>query len=98
MTLPVFLPHVAARWAVTRTPAHGWVPDESEIEMNETINDFETALDTWDMVTDANNLVWIRDENECARFWVPKEGWGRLDASHRPTPPFTESYADEVME
>ena len=98
MTLPALLAHVAARWAVTQTPAHGRVPNESETEMNETINDFETALDTWDMVTDANNLVWIRDENECARFWVPKEGWGRLDASHRPTPPFTESYADEVME
>ena len=36
MTLPVLLTHVAARWAVTRTPAHGWVPDESEIEMTET--------------------------------------------------------------
>ena len=36
MTLPVLLAHVAARWAVTRTPAHGWVPDESEIEMTET--------------------------------------------------------------
>lgn len=62
---------------------------------NETIEDLETALDTWDMVADANNLVWIRDDNECARFWVPREGWGRLDASHRPTPPFTETYADE---
>ena len=35
MTLPALLAHVAARWAVTRTPAHGWVPDESETEMNE---------------------------------------------------------------
>ena len=35
MTLPALLAHVAARWAATRTPAHGWVPDESEIEMNE---------------------------------------------------------------
>ena len=35
MTLPVLLAHVAARWAVTRTPAHGWVPDESETDMNE---------------------------------------------------------------
>ena len=33
MTLPVLLAHVAARWAVTRTPACGWVPDESENEM-----------------------------------------------------------------
>ena len=31
--LAPLLAHVAARWAVTRTPAHGWVPDESEIEM-----------------------------------------------------------------
>lgn len=30
MSLGVILTHVAARWAVTRTPAHGWVPDESE--------------------------------------------------------------------
>lgn len=36
MTLGVLLAHVAARWAVTRTPTHGWVPDESEIEMTET--------------------------------------------------------------
>lgn len=36
MTLPVLLAHVAARWAVTRTPTCGWVPDESETEMNET--------------------------------------------------------------
>lgn len=32
MTLPTLLTHVAARWAPTRTPAHGWVPDESETE------------------------------------------------------------------
>lgn len=61
---------------------------------NETISDFETALDTWDIVTDANNLVWIRDVGECARFWRPGR-WVDLDASHRPTPPFTETYADE---
>lgn len=36
MTLPVLLAHVAARWAATRTPTHGWVPDESETEMTET--------------------------------------------------------------
>ena len=35
MTLPALLAHVAARWAVTRPPAHGWVPDEREIEMTE---------------------------------------------------------------
>ena len=35
MTLPVLLTHVAARWAATRTPAHGWVPDESETEMTQ---------------------------------------------------------------
>lgn len=34
MTLPTLLAHVAALWAATRTPARGWVPDESEIEMN----------------------------------------------------------------
>lgn len=34
MTLGVLLAHVAARWAATRTPTCGWVPDESEIEMN----------------------------------------------------------------
>ena len=36
MTLPVLLAHVAARWAVTQTPTHGWVPNESETEMTET--------------------------------------------------------------
>ena len=35
MTLGVLLAHVAARWAVTRTPACGWVPDESETDMTE---------------------------------------------------------------
>ena len=35
MTLPTLLAHVAARWAATRTPTCGWVPDESEIEMTE---------------------------------------------------------------
>lgn len=35
MTLPALLAHVAARWAVTRTPTCGWVPDESETEMTE---------------------------------------------------------------
>lgn len=35
MTLTALLAHVAARWAVTRTPACGWVPDESETDMNE---------------------------------------------------------------
>lgn len=65
--------------------------------MNKTINDFETALDTWDVVTDANGLVWALDENERARFWMPEDGgWGRIEAGHRPTPPFTESYADEA--
>lgn len=32
MILPVLLTHVAARWAVIRTPACGWVPDESETD------------------------------------------------------------------
>ena len=44
MTLPVFLAHVAARWAVTRTPTCGWVPDESETEMTEP-QEWETAGD-----------------------------------------------------
>lgn len=35
MTIPVLLSHVAARWAVTQAPAHGWVPDESETDMIE---------------------------------------------------------------
>lgn len=35
MTLPALLAHVAARWAATRTPTCGWVPDESETEMTE---------------------------------------------------------------
>ena len=35
MTLPVLLAHVAARWAATRTPTCGWVPDESETDMPE---------------------------------------------------------------
>ena len=95
MTLPTLLAHVAARWAVTRTPTHGWAPDESETEMNETINDFETALDTWDMVTDANGMTWIRDENECVRHWVIGAFWARPKASQRPTPPFTNAYETE---
>lgn len=35
MTLATLLAHVAARWAATRTPIHGWVPDESETDMSE---------------------------------------------------------------
>lgn len=35
MTLPILLAHVAARWAATRTPTCGWVPDESETGMTE---------------------------------------------------------------
>lgn len=96
MTLGALLAHVAARWAVTHAPAHGWVPDESETDMSETINDFETALDTWDMVTDANERTWIRDENECVRHWVHGAFWSLPDAAHRPTPPFTDTYAKEA--
>lgn len=33
--LAPLLAHVAARWAATRTPAHGWVPDESETNMTD---------------------------------------------------------------
>lgn len=46
MTLPVFLAHVAARWAATRTPAHGWVPDESETEMTEHLHYITHTHDT----------------------------------------------------
>ena len=48
MTLPALLAHVAARWAATRTPAHGWVPDESEIEMTE--HETLTAVKTDNLV------------------------------------------------
>ena len=94
MTLPVLLAHVAARWAATRTPAHGWVPDESETDVTETINDIETALDTWDMVTDANGRKWIRDENECVRGYVGGKAWGRPTAAFPAAPPFTNAHAE----
>lgn len=64
--------------------------------MSKTINDIETALDTWDIVTDANDLVWIRDEDECIRFWMFGNSWGRPGGSFRPAPPFTN--ADEQEE
>lgn len=48
MTLPTLLAHVAARWAVTRTPAHGWVPDESEIEMTEHTYTLADMARAWD--------------------------------------------------
>lgn len=48
MTLPVLLAHVAARWAVTRTPAHGWVPDESETDMNERTYTLADMARAWD--------------------------------------------------
>ena len=48
MTLPALLAHVAARWVVTRTPAHGWVPDESETEMTEHTYTREDMARAWD--------------------------------------------------
>ena len=48
MTLPTLLAHVAARWAVTRTPTHGWVPDESEIEMTERTYTLADMARAWD--------------------------------------------------
>lgn len=57
--------------------------------MNDTINDIEEALGTWDLVADANGLVWIRDENECLRFWMVGNSCGRPEGSLRPVPPFT---------
>ena len=44
MTLPTLLTHVAARWAVTRTPTCGWTPNESETDMPEP-QEWETAGD-----------------------------------------------------
>lgn len=58
------------------------------------INDFETALDTWGMVADANDLVWILDENELPR-WAHGDFWAIRDFYHQPTPPFTEAYEQE---
>lgn len=63
---------------------------------NETIEDLETALDTWDMVADANGRTWIRDENECVRHCVHGAFWFLPDPAHRPTPPFTNTYAGEA--
>ena len=48
MTLPALLAHLAARWAVTRTPAHGWVPDEREIEMSERTYTLADMARAWD--------------------------------------------------
>lgn len=62
---------------------------ESENRMAKTINDFETALDTWGKVADANDQKWIRDENGCAVYWFYGAFQSHPDAAHRPTPPFT---------
>lgn len=62
--------------------------------MTETINDFETALDTWDMVANANDLVWTLDENELPR-WAHGDFWAIRDFYHQPTPPFTKAYDKE---
>lgn len=60
---------------------------------NKTINVIEKALDSWEIVSDANGVVWIRDENECIRFWMFGDSWGRPDSDHRPVPPFTNADA-----
>lgn len=57
------------------------------------INDFETALDTWGMVADANDLVWTLDENELPR-WAHGDFWA-IRGQRQPTPPFTNAYAQE---
>lgn len=63
-------------------------------KMNKTINDFETALDTWGMVADANDLVWTLDENELPR-WACGESWSIRGGQYQPTPPFTNAYEQE---
>lgn len=73
-------------------PSYTPNPYEQETVMNETINDFETALDTWGIVSDANGEQWIRDgkygilHRVCGAFWLPPE------SAHIPTPPFTNAY------
>lgn len=62
---------------------------------NETIDDLETALDAWDMVTDANDEQWIRDGNEGVRRRVVDAFWLLPDSDHSPTPPFTNAYEME---
>ena len=62
MTLPTLLAHVAARWAVTRTPAHGWVPDESETEM--TVN-----LRTETLLGIISKGLWVQKETEILAYW-----------------------------
>lgn len=62
---------------------------------NETIDDLETALDTWGIVADANGEQWIRNgkygtlHRVCGAFWLPPE------SAHIPTPPFTNAYETE---
>lgn len=61
MTLPTLLAHVAARWAVTRTPTCGWVPDESENEMTEHqphVGDIYASNDKRDIVI-GNLQRWV---------------------------------------
>lgn len=59
------------------------------------INDFETALDTWGMVADANDLVWTLDENELPR-WAHGDFWAIRGGHRQPTPPFTNAYEQET--
>ena len=70
--------------------------NERETEMDETIYDFEEALDIWGRVTDANGLVWFRGEDGRARlFWMVGDVWGRPNGGHYPVPPFTDAYEQE---
>lgn len=63
--------------------------NESENNVTETINDFETALDIWEKVGDANDEKWIRGEDGHVYRWFYGAFQSRPDAAHRPTPPFT---------
>lgn len=69
MTLPVLLAHVAARWAATRTPTCGWVPDESEIEMTEHDPMPQERLDA----------IQRRVGNTTEGPWAHWRGWNQWD-------------------
>ena len=82
MILGVLLAHVAARWAVTRdAPTHGWVPDESETEMNETAHQ-HCAICDWlsreaeRTASDLGRTAWISETGSRAN---PREHWARYE-------------------
>lgn len=62
MTLSVLLAHVAARWAATRTPTCGWVPDESETDMTDNLRT-EALLDI------ISKGLWVQKEPEILGYW-----------------------------